>query len=198
MWKDFNKGLVRISLSCSHLVDLLLVQVKDLSRGSGSNLLVRPVARLRAVPTVPSQHKYHLGTRGAGGQEELRGLLLFSVCFTHSFFSGLQSDANAHCHASRRGWDWRNFEETLLCSAESQGFVLRCRSFTAGNCIPFCYSVWWMQRNSKVCEQWLPPTSIIMGKKTKWNPCLHVFCTALIHCSCIKGRTSVILWEEWM
>ena len=88
-------------LSRSHLIDLLLVQVKDLPRGCGGDLLVRPVARLRAVPAVPGQHKYHLGTKG---QEELRGLLLFSgLLSTDSLFSWLQSDANAHCHASRRG-----------------------------------------------------------------------------------------------
>lgn len=48
-------------LSLSHLIDLLLVQVKNLSRGGGSNLLIGPVARLRAVPTIPGQHKHHLG-----------------------------------------------------------------------------------------------------------------------------------------
>lgn len=52
------------SLQCSHLVDLLLVQVKNLSGGGGGNLLIRPVARLRAVPAVPGQHKYHLGNEG--------------------------------------------------------------------------------------------------------------------------------------
>lgn len=82
----FNKGLV-IAVPCalqrSHLVDLLLVQVKDLSRRGGSDLLISPVARLRAVPTVPGQHKYHLGTKGAG---ELRGLLPFTVCFPQTCF----------------------------------------------------------------------------------------------------------------
>ena len=82
----FNKALV-IAVPCalqhSHLVDLLLVQVKDLSRRGGSDLLISPVARLRAVPTVPGQHKYHLGTKGAG---ELRGLLPFTVCFLQTRF----------------------------------------------------------------------------------------------------------------
>ncbi|TNN86546.1 hypothetical protein EYF80_003316 [Liparis tanakae] len=41
-------------------------QVKDLTGGSGSDLLVCPVARLRAVSTVPGQHKYHLGMEGGG------------------------------------------------------------------------------------------------------------------------------------
>lgn len=62
-----------MALSCSHLVDLLLVQVKDLARGGGSDLLIRRVARLRAVPTVPGQHKHHLEAKGAG---KLRRLLL--------------------------------------------------------------------------------------------------------------------------
>lgn len=79
--------MISIALQCtllrSHLVDLLLVQVKDLSRGGGSDLLVDPVARLRAVPTVPGQHKHHLGTKGPG---ELRGLLLFSVYFPRTHF----------------------------------------------------------------------------------------------------------------
>lgn len=61
----------RAALSCSHLIDLLLVQVKDLPRGGGSDLLVDSVARLRAVPTVPSQHKYHLRTKGAGGVKRI-------------------------------------------------------------------------------------------------------------------------------
>lgn len=55
------------SLSLSHLIDLLLVQVKNLSRGGGSNLLINPVARLRAVPTIPRQYKHHLGEKR--GQE---------------------------------------------------------------------------------------------------------------------------------
>lgn len=54
---------LQCALLCSHLVDLLLVQVKDLSRGGGGDLLVGPVARLRAVPAVPGQHKHHLGTK---------------------------------------------------------------------------------------------------------------------------------------
>lgn len=78
----FNKGFAEViavtcTPSCSHLVDLLLVQVKDLSGGGGSDLLICPVARLRAVPTVPGQHKYHLGKKGT---VQLRGLPL-SVCF---------------------------------------------------------------------------------------------------------------------
>lgn len=84
----FNKGFAKVvavpcTLSRSHLVYLLLVQVKDLSRGGGRDLLIHPVAGLRAVPTVPGQHKYHLGTKGAG---ELRGLLLLSVCFLRTRF----------------------------------------------------------------------------------------------------------------
>lgn len=64
--QGFNKGLVRVPCapSHSHLVDLLLVQVKDLSGGGGSDLLIRLVARLRAVPTVPGQHKHHLENEG--------------------------------------------------------------------------------------------------------------------------------------
>lgn len=53
----------------SHLIDLLLVQVKDLAGGGGSNLLIRPVARLRAVPTVTGQHKHHLEYGGGKGSE---------------------------------------------------------------------------------------------------------------------------------
>lgn len=79
--------MISIALQCtllwSHLVDLLLVQVKDLSGGGGSDLLVGPVAGLRAVPAVPGQHKHHLGTKGAG---ELRGLLPFGVCFPRTHF----------------------------------------------------------------------------------------------------------------
>ena len=62
---------------CFYLVDLLLVQVKDLPRGGGSNLLISPVARLSAVSTIPRQHKHHLEEKGAG---QLRGLPLFNVC----------------------------------------------------------------------------------------------------------------------
>lgn len=49
------------SFDDSHLIDLLLVQVKDLSRAGGSDLLIGSVPRLRAVSTVPSQHKHNLG-----------------------------------------------------------------------------------------------------------------------------------------
>lgn len=59
------------ALSRSHLIDLLLVQVKDLAGGGGSNLLIRPVARLRAVPTVASQHKHHLESQGGRGVKEI-------------------------------------------------------------------------------------------------------------------------------
>ena len=47
-----------------YLVDLLLVQVEDLSGGRGGDLLVGPVARLRAVATVPRQDEHHLGEDG--------------------------------------------------------------------------------------------------------------------------------------
>lgn len=70
-------------LCCAHLIDLLLVQVEDLTRGGGSDLLVGPVTRLRAVPTVPGQHKNHLGKKGP---EELRGLLLFKVIRVFAFY----------------------------------------------------------------------------------------------------------------
>lgn len=73
MHEQIKNGSLRCAPSCSHLVDLLLVQVKDLARGGGSNLLIRPVAGLRAVPTVPGQHKHHLEAKGAG---ELRRLPL--------------------------------------------------------------------------------------------------------------------------
>lgn len=45
----------------SHLIDLLLVQMKDLSRAGGSDLLIGSVPRLRAVSAVPSQDKHNLG-----------------------------------------------------------------------------------------------------------------------------------------
>lgn len=62
-----HAGHCKPTLSLSHLIDLLLVQVKYLSRGGGSNLLIDPVAGLRAVPTIPGQHKHHLGgKRGQG------------------------------------------------------------------------------------------------------------------------------------
>ena len=49
-----------------HLVDLLLVQVEDLSRGGGGDLFVGTVPRLGAVATVPRQHKHHLGREEEG------------------------------------------------------------------------------------------------------------------------------------
>lgn len=44
----------------AHLGHLLLVQVEHLPRAGGSDLLVGQVARMRAVTTVPRQHKDHL------------------------------------------------------------------------------------------------------------------------------------------
>ena len=53
-----------------YLVDLLLVQVKDLSRRSGGDLLVGPVAWLRAVATVPGQDEHHLWKKSDKGPVE--------------------------------------------------------------------------------------------------------------------------------
>lgn len=61
-------GTLQSASSRSHLIDLLLVQVKDLAGGGGGDLLVRPVARLRAVPAVAGQHKHHLGKTQKGGK----------------------------------------------------------------------------------------------------------------------------------
>lgn len=65
-------SLFEPTLSLSHLIDLLLVQVKDLPGGGSSDLLVGPVARLRAVPTIPGQHKHHLGLKEGAGEMRRR------------------------------------------------------------------------------------------------------------------------------
>lgn len=46
--------------------------MKDLAGGGGGDLLIRPVAGLRAVPTVASQHKHHLEkNQGGRGVKEI-------------------------------------------------------------------------------------------------------------------------------
>lgn len=53
-----------IGVHASHLIDLLFVQVKNLTGAGGSNLLVGSVSRLGAIPAVPRQHKHNLDSEG--------------------------------------------------------------------------------------------------------------------------------------
>lgn len=53
-----------IRVHASHLIDLLFVQVKNLTGAGGSNLLISSVSRLGAIPAVPRQHKHNLKSDG--------------------------------------------------------------------------------------------------------------------------------------
>lgn len=115
--------------SCSHLIDLLLVEVKNLSRGGGSNLLIDPVAGVGTVPTIPGQHKHHLGGK-RGAWELWRLVPARCLLSAHSFPVGCKATLTLIVMLWRGVSDWGTLK-TLFSPVERWGTPLEWRFFTA-------------------------------------------------------------------
>lgn len=60
--KEDRSVAPNFSSACSYLIDLLLVQMEDLPRAGGGDLLISLVADVSPIIAVSCQHKHHLHT----------------------------------------------------------------------------------------------------------------------------------------